>query len=263
MPAPSFSTLRAKKDGEIAIVTLDRPDDLNALNRQMIGELSAAMTMLAADEAIRGVIVTGAGEAAFMAGSDLQELGSLSPDDAEAHARAGQALMDKIENLGKPVIAALNGYAIGAGCELAAACTMRIAADHARLAQPDVRIGLIPHFGGTQRLPRLIGKGRALQMILSGDMMDAQEALRIGLVDEIVAKEKLIDRAEAILWTIATNAPLAIRAALDAVHAGVEGATAQGLDREASLFSRLAATEDAKEGIAAFIAQRKPRFKGR
>ena len=261
MPAPkAFDTLLLKRDGEIGKITLNRPDDLNALNRQAIADLSAAMTALRDDAAIRGVIITGAGETAFAAGSDFDELSRLTAAEAQALSREGQALMDLIEALGKPVIAALNGYAIGAGCELALACTMRIAADHARLALPEARIGLIPGFGGTQRLPRLIGKGRALQMILSGDMMDAQEAVRIGLIDEIVPKQKLIGRAEAILWTIATNAPLAIRSALEAVHKGMEMTQAQSLELEASLFGRVAATEDAKEGIAAYVANRKPRF---
>jgi enoyl-CoA hydratase len=264
MPAPNaFDTLLIQTADQIARVTLNRPDMLNALNRQVITELSAAMEQLRADDAIRGVIITGSGDTAFAVGADIDALAQLTPAEAKALAREGQALMDMIESLGKPVIAALNGYAIGAGCELALACTMRIAADQARLAQPEARIGLIPGFGGTQRLPRLIGKGRALQMILSGDMMDAQEACRIGLVDEIVPKKKLIDRAEAILWTIATNAPLAIRFALEAVNAGFEMTQAQGLEREADLFALAAATEDAKEGTAAFVENRKPRFTGR
>jgi enoyl-CoA hydratase len=171
--------------------------------------------------------------------------------------------MDLIESLGKPVIAALNGYAIGGGCELALACTMRIAAEHARLSQPEVRLGLVPGFGGTQRLPRLIGKGRALQMILSGDMTDAQEACRVGLVDEIVPKDKLIGHAEAILLTIASNAPLAVRFSLEAVNQGMQMTLEQGLQLEAALFALAASTEDAKEGTAAFFERRKPQFNAR
>jgi enoyl-CoA hydratase len=170
--------------------------------------------------------------------------------------------MDLIENLGKPVVAALNGYAVGPGCELALACTMRVAAEHARLSQPEVRMGLIPCFGGTQRLPRLIGKSRALQMILSGDMMDAQEACRIGLVDEIVPKKRLIDRAETILATISTNAPLAVRLSLEAVNSGMEMTKAQGLELEAALFAAAISTQDSKEGTAAFLERRKPQFIG-
>ncbi len=259
----SFDTLLIEKSGSIAQITLNRPDVLNALNRQVIFDLIAAMEELRADDAIGGIILTGSGDTAFAVGADIDALRRLTASQAEVLARDGQALMTLIESLGKPVIAALNGYAIGGGCELALACTMRVAAEHARFAQPEVRIGFIPGFGGTQRLPRLIGKGRALQMILSGDMMDAQEAYRIGLVDEIVSKEKLIDRAEAILWTISTNAPMAIRFALEAVNNGMEMTRAQGLELEAALFGRAAAAEDAKEGIAAFLERRKPCFTGR
>jgi enoyl-CoA hydratase len=259
----SFETLLIEKTGSIGQITLNRPDILNALNRQAVAELAAAMEAFGADDAIRGIILTGSGDKAFAAGSDIDELSRLTAVEAEDLARQGQALMDLVENLGKPVVAALNGYAIGGGCELALACTMRVAADHARLSQPEVRLGLIPGFGGTQRLPRLIGKGRALQMILSGDMMDAQEACRIGLVDEIVPKERLIDRAEAILLTIASNAPLAVRYALEAVNNGMEMTQAQGLQLEAALFGRAASSEDVKEGTAAFLERRKPRFTGR
>jgi enoyl-CoA hydratase len=206
--------------------------------------------------------LTGSGDKAFAAGSDIEELSGLTAIEAESIAREGQALMTMIENLGKPVVAALNGYAIGSGCELALACTMRIAAEHARFSQPEVRMGLIPGFGGTQRLPRLIGKSRALQMILSGDMMDAQEACRIGLVDEIVPAKKLIDKAEAILLTIASNAPLAVKYALQAVNNGMDMTQAQGSQLEASLFGRAATSEDFKEGVAAFFDRRNPRFKG-
>ena len=263
MTAPfSFDTLLIEKEDQIAKVTLNRTDVLNALDRQTIADLAAAMAELRTDDAIRGVILTGVGDTAFAVGADIDELSRLTASEAEAMAREGQALMDLIESLGKPVIAALNGYAIGGGCELALACTMRIAAEHARFAQPEVRIGLIPGFGGTQRLPRLIGKGRALQIILSGDMIDAQEAYRIGLIDEIVPKDKLIGRAEALLWTISTNAPQAVRFALEAVNSGMDMTQAQGLELEAALFGRAAATEDAKEGAAAFLARRKPRFTG-
>jgi enoyl-CoA hydratase len=259
----SFDTLLIAKTAPIAQITLNRPDVLNALNRQAIVELAAVMEELRADEAIRGVILTGSGDKAFAAGSDMDELSGLTAAEAEAVAHEGQALMDLIETLGKPVVAALNGYAIGAGCELALACTMRIAAEHARLSQPEVRMGLIPGFGGTQRLPRLIGKGRALQMILSGDMMDVQEACRIGLVDEVVPKGKLIDRAEAVLLTIASNAPLAVRHALEAVNSGMEMTQSEGLRLEADLFGLAVSSEDLKEGMAAFLERRKPRFTGR
>ncbi len=264
MTAPNtFDTLLIAKMAPIAQITLNRPDVLNALNRQAMAELALAMEDVRADDTIRGIILTGSGDKAFAAGSDIEELSGLTAAEATAIAREGQALMNFIEGLGKPVVAALNGYAIGGGCELALACTMRIAADHARLSQPEVRLGLIPGFGGTQRLPRLIGKGRALQMILSGDMMDAEEACGIGLVDEVVAKEKLIDRAEAILLTISSNAPLAVRYALQAVNTGMDMTQGQGLQLEAALFALAATSEDLKEGAAAFVERRKPRFTGR
>jgi enoyl-CoA hydratase len=264
MTAPDpFDTLLIETTDGIAKITLNRPDVLNALNRQAIADLAAAMASCRSDDAIRGVILTGSGDKAFAAGSDIDELSQLTSSEAKAMAQEGQALMDLIENLGKPVIAALNGYAIGGGCELALACTMRIAAEHARLSQPEVRIGLIPGFGGTQRLPRLIGKSRALQMILSGDMMDAKEAYRIGLVDEIVPKAKLIGQAEAVLLTISSNAPLAVRFALEAVNDGMHMTQAQGLQLEAALFALAASTEDVKEGTAAFFERRKPQFTGR
>jgi enoyl-CoA hydratase len=261
-PIP-FETLLIEKKGEIEQITLNRPDVLNALNRQAVRELAYAMEGARADATIRGVILTGSGDMAFSAGTDIDEFSELTPAEAKAVSHDGQALMDLIENLGKPVIAALNGYAIGGGCELALACTLRVAAAHARLSQPEVRLGLIPGFGGTQRLPRLIGKSRALQMILSGDMTDAQEALRFGLVDEIVGKDKLIERAEAILLTIASNAPLAVQFALEAVNRGCEMTQSQGLQLEASLFGLTASTEDAKEGTTAFFERRKPHFRAR
>lgn len=264
MTAPSsFETLLVETMGPIALITLNRPDVLNALNRRTIADLAAAIKVLQADDAIRGVMITGSGTQAFSAGSDIDELSQLTAIEAQAMAREGQALMDLIENLGKPVVAALNGYAIGGGCELALACTMRVAANHARLSLPEARLGFIPCFGGTQRLPRLIGKGRALQMILSGDMTDAQEAYRTGLIDEIVAKDKLIGRAEAILLTIASNAPQAVRLALEAVNHGMEMTLEQGLRLEAALFGAAASTDDLKEGTAAFMERRKPRFTGR
>jgi enoyl-CoA hydratase len=263
MTAPGlFDTLLIEKTGSIAQITLNRPSVLNALNRQAITDLAAVMEEVRADDAIRGVILTGSGNKAFAAGSDINELSQLTVFEAKAMAREGQALMDLIESLGKPVIAALNGYAIGVGCELALACTMRVAAEHARLSQPEVRLGLIPGFGGTQRLPRLIGRGRALQMILSGDMTDAREAYRIGLVDEIVPKDRLIERAEAIVATIATNAPLAVRYSPEAVNNGMEMTQAQGLQLEAALFAVAVSTEDLKEGTAAFLEKRKPHFTG-
>jgi enoyl-CoA hydratase len=261
--ASALETVLIEKTGDLAKVTLNRPSVLNALNSLAVDELTIAMEDCGADEAIRGVILTGSGDKAFAAGFDINELSQLTMTEAKTIARKGQALMDLIEGLGKPVIAALNGYAIGGGCELALACTMRVAAEHARLSQPEVRLGLIPGFGGTQRLPRLIGKGPALQMILSGDMMDVQEAYRIGLVDEVVPAKKLLDKAEAILLTIASNAPLAVRFALEAVNGGLEMTQEQGLQLEAALFALAATSEDVKEGTQAFLSGRRPRYTGR
>jgi enoyl-CoA hydratase len=259
----SFDTLLIETNESIAKITINRLDILNALNQHVITELSAAMGELRADAAVRGIILTGSGDKAFAAGFDMDELSRLTAVEAKAMAQQGQALMDCIETLGKPVIAALNGYAIGAGCELALACTMRIAADHARFSLPEARLGLIPGFGGTQRLPRLVGKSRALQMILTGDMMDTQEAARIGLVDEVVPKAKLIDKAEAILTTIASNAPLAVRFALEAVNSGSSMTMVEGLRLEAALFALAVSSDDLKDGIDAFFERRKPHFTGR
>jgi len=259
----SFDTLLVETTDFVTKITLNRPDVLNALNRQVIGELSAVFEALRTDDAIRGIILTGVGDKAFAAGFDLDELSGLTAAEAKTLAEQGQALMNGIETLGKPVIAALNGYAIGAGCELALACTMRIAAEHARFSLPEVRVGLIPGFGGTQRLPRLVGKSQALQMILSGDMMDAEEAARIGLIDEIVPKGKAADKAEAILTTIASNGPLAVRLALEAVNSGMDMSVPQGLRLEVALFALATSSDDLKEGIAAFFERRKPRFTGR
>ena len=215
------------------------------------------------DAAVRGVILTGAGDKAFVAGADISEMANDTPAEAEDKTRHGQRLTEIIENLGKPVIAAVNGFALGGGCELAMACTIRLAVETAKFGQPEVTIGIIPGFGGTQRLPRLVGKGRALQLILTGDMIDAHEAHRIGLVNEIVPSADLIARAEAILNKIAANAPVAVKLAIDAVNRGLDVSLAEGLNIEASLFGQCAATEDKKEGTAAFREKRKPKFQGR
>jgi enoyl-CoA hydratase len=212
---------------------------------------------------VRGVILTGAGEKAFIAGADITDLARIGAVEAEAFTRAGQAVLNVIENLGKPVIAAVNGYALGGGCETAMACTIRLASDDAMFGQPEVKLGVIPGYGGTQRLPRLVGRGRALQLILSGAMISAQEAYRIGLVNEIVPRSELIPRAEAILAQITANAPLAIKFSLEAVNKGLETSLAEGLFLESSLFAICAATEDKKEGTAAFVERRSPQFKGR
>jgi len=252
----TFDTLLVEKREAIAQITLNRPKLLNALDLAAMDELSAAMTHLQADDDVRGIILTGAGNRAFAASAAIQEENMMT-------ASHGQKLMSLVENLGKPVVAAVNGYAIGAGCELALACTLRVASDVARFNLPHVRMGMIPNFGATQRLPRLVGKSRALQMILSGDMMDVQEAYRIGLVDEIAPAGKAVERAEAILSTIVSNSPLAVRFTLEAINGGLEKTQEQGLQLEADLHDRLAASEDYKEGIAAFLERRQPQFKGK
>jgi enoyl-CoA hydratase/carnithine racemase len=251
------------KKGSIAYVTVNRPKVLNALNTPTWKDLLAAFEDARDDAAVRGVILTGAGDKAFIAGADIGELAHATPVVAEQSSRFGQAVLDLIENLGKPVIAAVNGFALGGGCETAMACTIRIAAETAKFGQPEVTLGLVPGGGGTQRLPRLVGKGRALQLMLSGEMISAQEAYRIGLVNEIVASTELITRAETILKKIAANAPIAIKFALEAANKGLETSQGEGLLLEASYFGLCAATEDKKEGTTAFLEKRTPQFQGR
>ncbi|VWB58547.1 short chain enoyl-CoA hydratase [Burkholderia aenigmatica] len=263
LSSPRFDTLLYEKQAATAYVTLNRPDVMNALNQQAIEELRAAFEDARDDPSIRGVILTGAGPRAFIAGADIGELATATPIDAERRTRAGQALLDFIEHLGKPVIAAVNGLALGGGCETALACTIRLASPTAKFGQPEVRLGLIPGFGGTQRLPRLVGKGVALQLILTGEMVSAEEAHRIGLVNEIVEADRLIARAEAILAQIAANGPLAVAYALDAVHLGLNAALPEGLALEGKLFALCASTDDKQEGTAAFLEKRTPVFHGR
>jgi enoyl-CoA hydratase/carnithine racemase len=251
------------KKGSIAYVTVNRPKVLNALNTPTWKDLLAAFEDARDDAAVRGVILTGAGDKAFIAGADIGELAHATPVVAEQSSRFGQAVLDLIENLGKPVIAAVNGFALGGGCETAMACTIRIAAETAKFGQPEVTLGLVPGGGGTQRLPRLVGKGRALQLMLSGEMISAQEAYRIGLVNEIVASTELIARAETVLNKIAANAPIAIKFALEAANKGLETSQGEGLLLEASYFGLCAATEDKREGTTAFLEKRTPQFQGR
>ena len=252
-----------QKKNAIAYVTVNRPNVLNALNTPTWADIRTAFEDARDDSAIHGVILTGAGNKAFIAGADISELSKASALDAERASRFGQEVLDVIENLGKPVIAAVNGFALGGGCETAMACTLRLAVETAKFGQPEVALGLIPGGGGTQRLPRLVGKGRALQLILSGDMISAAEAYRIGLVNEIVPAADLIARAEAILTKIAANAPIAVKYALDAVNNGMEASQNEGLALEASYFGLCAGTEDKKEGTSAFLEKRAPRFRGR
>src|SRR6266446_2540678 len=252
-----------EKNGAIAYVTVNRPKVLNALNTPTWKDLRTAFEDARDDVAVRGVILTGAGDKAFVAGADISELAHVAAFEAEQASRFGQEVLDLIENLGKPVVAAVNGFALGGGCETAMACTIRIAVDTAKFGQPEVTLGLVPGGGGTQRLPRLVGKGRALQLILSGEMISAQEAYRIGLVNEIVPAADLVTRAEAILKKIASNAPMAVKFALTAVNKGLETSQDEGLLLEASYFGLCAGTEDKKEGTSAFLEKRAPQFHGR
>jgi len=263
MSSPRLENLLYEKKGPIAYVTLNRPKVLNALNQATWDDLRTAFEDARDDAAVRGVILTGAGDKAFIAGADISELAHVTAVEAQESSSFGQAVLDLIENLGKPVIAAVNGFALGGGCETAMACTIRVASENARLGQPEVKLGLIPGSGGTQRLPRLVGKGRALQLILSGETISAQEAYRIGLVNEVVPAADLITRAEAILKQIFSNAPLAVKFSLEAVNKGLETSQAEGLALEASFFGLCAGTEDKNEGTQAFLQKRAPQFQGR
>ncbi len=261
--ALTLANVLYEKKGAIAYVTVNRPKVLNALNTPTWKDLRTAFEDARDDAAVRGVILTGAGNKAFIAGADISELAHVAAFEAEQSSRFGQEVLDLIENLGKPVVAAVNGFALGGGCETAMACTIRLAVDTAKFGQPEVTLGLVPGGGGTQRLPRLVGKGRALQLILSGEMISAQEAFRIGLVNEVVPAADLITRAEAILNKIASNAPIAVKFALEAVNKGLETSQDEGLLLEASYFGLCAATEDKKEGTTAFLEKRAPQFQGR
>ena len=259
----TLANVAYEKKGAIASVTVNRPKVLNALNTPTWADLRTAFEDARDDDAVRGVILTGAGDKAFIAGADIGELAHASAVEAEQASRFGQEVLELVENLGKPVIAAVNGFALGGGCETAMACTIRIAVDTARFGQPEVKLGLLPGGGGTQRLPRLVGKGRALQLILSGEMISAQEAYRIGLVNEIVPAANLIARAEEILKQISANAPVAVRLSLEAVNKGMDTSQSEGFALEASYFGLCAATNDKKEGTSAFLEKRAPQFHGR
>jgi enoyl-CoA hydratase len=250
------------RDG-IAFVTINRPDKLNALNDQVIAELGDAAERIATEDAIRGAILTGAGTKAFVAGADIGDLAKQGPFDGRARALRGQAVLRRLETCGKPVIAAVNGFALGGGCELAMACHVRIASDNAKFGQPEVKLGIAPGYGGTQRLPRLVGKGVALQLILTGEMIDAHEAHRIGLVTKVAPAGELLAEAERLLRGILAMGPLAVRLALEAVDQGLEMSLEQGLLLEANHFGLLAATRDMKEGLTAFLERRPPKFEGR
>ena len=258
-----MENVKLEKKNNIAYVTIDRPKVLNALNMATMEELRQVFTELKDDRETRVVILTGGGEKAFVAGADINELAKNDPVQAKAYTHKGQATLDLIENLGKPVIACINGFALGGGCEIAMACTMRLASENARLGQPEVKLGIIPGYGGTQRLPRLVGTGLAMQMVLTGEMISAQEAHRIGLVNEVVAADRLMARAEEIAGKIIGMAPLAIQYCMEAVNRGMNMTLQEGLFLEATLFGICCATEDKKEGTTAFLEKRPARFQGK
>jgi enoyl-CoA hydratase len=262
-PQAALENVLYEKKGAIAYVTVNRPKVLNALSQRTWEDLRAVFELARTDADVRGVILTGAGDKAFIAGADIGELARITAVEAEKSSSYGQEVLNLVENLGKPVIAAVNGFALGGGCETAMACTIRVAAESAKFGQPEVKLGIIPGGGGTQRLPRLVGKGRALQLILSGEIISAQEAYRIGLVNEVVPVADLIKRAEAILKQIFSNAPLAVKYSLEAVNRGLETSQAEGQSLEASLFGLCAGTEDKKEGTQAFLQKRPAQFQAR
>lgn len=262
-----FETLLLTIEDAIATITLNRPRVHNALNAAMLRELDEAFTTLAGDSAVRVILLRGAGEKAFAAGADIAELAALDASNAEAFASRAQRIFRRIEQMSKPVIAVINGFALGGGCELAMACTLRLAADTARLGQPEIRLGILPGYGGSQRLPRLAGRGAALKMMLTGTPIDAHEALRIDLVDEVVsAKEDLTHldlRAAELARTLAAQPPLAVAAVLEAVNRGADLPLDEAIALEASLFASLCSTNDMREGTRAFLEKRAPHFTGR
>lgn len=255
--------LQLQRAGGVATLTVDRPKVLNALNTETLHELDAVLGELAADDSVRVLVLTGAGEKAFVAGADIRELSGLSPLQARRHAAMGQAVFDRLERLGKPSVAAINGFALGGGLELAMACTLRIAADTARMGLPEITLGLIPGFAGTQRLPRLVGQGRALQMVLTGGMVKADRAEQIGLVNEVVPADQLMDRANELAGQLAGFSGATLALAEATVRQGADMAFGEAIAFEAAQFGVAFATEDAREGMAAFVEKRKPEFRGR
>jgi enoyl-CoA hydratase len=259
----AFDNLLLERDGAIAVITVNRPKVLNALNSQTVDELRRAILELKQDDTVRVVILTGAGEKAFVAGADINELAVQTPTSGREHALAGQHVFDVVENMGKPVIAAINGYALGGGCELAMACTLRLAADTAKLGQPEIALGLIPGYAGTQRLSRLVGRGTAMAMILTGAPIAAAEAMRIGLVNRVVPAGELMAEAKKLATQLARSAPIAMRYIINAVNKGAEMPFAEACQYEATLFGLVASTDDMREGTAAFLEKRPPEFKGK
>ena len=259
----AYDNLLFEVSEQIARITFNRPNVLNALNRKTMDELGDCLKKVRADDDIRVLILTGAGEKAFIAGADINELSQQTPVIGREFTLYGQEIIHRLETLGKPAIAAINGFALGGGCELALACTLRIASRNAKLGQPEVKLGIIPGYGGSQRLPRLCGKGVAHELILTGEMISAEEALRVGLVNRVVEPGELLATAEALAKKIDANAPLAVKYALEAVERGMEMPQEEGLYLEATLFGLCCATQDMREGTRAFLEKRSPKFEGR
>ena len=259
----SYKNILFEIKNKIAYITINRPDKLNALNSETFGELYDAFKKANEDAGVVGVILTGSGEKAFVAGADITELAVQTPVTAKEFALRSEVVLCYIERMSKPVIAAVNGFALGGGCELSMACHMRVASESAKFGQPEVNLGLIAGNGGTQRLPRLVGKGRAIELLCTGDMISAEEAYRIGLANKLTKKEELISTCEKILNTVASKAPVAVKLTLEAVQSGMEMTLAEGLNFEANLFGLVFSSDDMKEGTKAFIEKRKPDFKGK
>jgi enoyl-CoA hydratase len=259
----SYKNIVLEKKGEIAYLAISRPEALNALNWETMGEIQDVFQEVKEDVDVRGVILTGAGEKAFVAGADIKELAQKGPVEAKQFSHESAKILNSIEHFPKPVVAAVNGFCLGGGCELAMACHMRLASDNAKFGQPEVNLGLIPGNGGTQRLPRLVGKGRAIQLILTGEMIDAQEAYRIGLVNKVTKLAELLPATEAVLKTIFSKAPVAVSLGIEAVNHGLELTLDEGIQLESNLFGLCFSTDDMKEGTQAFIDKRKAEFKGK
>jgi enoyl-CoA hydratase len=259
----TFDNLLLERDARIAVITINRPKVLNALNAATVDELQRVLVELKRDTTARVVVITGAGDKAFVAGADINELAAQSPSSGRDLALTGQHVFDLVENLGKPVIAAINGYALGGGCELALACTLRLAADTASLGQPEIKLGILPGYAGTQRLPRLVGKGKAMEMILTGAPVTAAEAERIGLVNRVLPAAELMSHAKKLAHTLAEQPPIAMRYIISAVNHGLEMPFAAGCAYEATLFGLVIATDDMKEGTRAFLEKRRATFEGR
>lgn len=258
----SYQFLTFEVADRIATITVNRPDKLNALNDATIAELGRAIDEAVGRDDVAGVLLTGAGRA-FVAGADISELQSQSPLEAQRRARAGQAIFRRFETSPKPTIAVINGFALGGGCELAMSCHLRIASDKAKLGQPEVKLGIVPGYGGTQRLPRLVGRGAALKLLLTGDMIDAAEAHRLGLVDQVTTPDALMDTARTLLTAMIVNAPLALAGCIEAVDRGLGVTLEEGCTIESDFFGLLSATADMKEGMRAFLDKRPPTFSGR